>query len=299
MLNRWLGILSLGAMALANAALFKRDILPIWVAEEPPRHGATFLGPGDSIKIQVGIYDANKVRIGTAWTYTRVVPPPEPADTDASVDGGQTQVRGQCRVRVFSRTNLRAMRLPGNLALPEVVIRTSLLFDERGLLDDLDIGLDGLDATIKLKGERFSATDFACQWQVGDQRGSFILPDSATRALGDVLRPFDTLPELYVGRVWRMELINPLAHVMPNSDRRGFDTESVLVRVTAEEKIQHRGREELTYRVEARGVRAWVLPEGRVLRQEVDLPFLGTLTILDEAYTERAWYSGGVELGSD
>jgi hypothetical protein len=36
--------------------------------------------------------------------------------------------------------------------------------------------------------------------------------------------------------------------------------------------------------VEAEGMRAWVTPAGRVIRQEFELPLLGTLLLVEEPY---------------
>jgi hypothetical protein len=277
MLNRWIGITTLGAMAFANTALFFHDLFPMWLAGEAPRSAAVHLSPGEGVRTQAGIFDSHGLRIGTTWTDTRAT---------------------ETRIRIFARTNLRPVRLQGHVT-PQVVIRTNMLLDRQGVLDEIDMSVEGLGTTVRMKGELFSTSDFACQWQVGDQTGSFALPASATRSLGDALRPFDTLPDLFVGRVWRMELVNPLAHVTSRLSGQRFATESVLVRVTAEEEISHGGERVPVYRVEANGLRVWVGLDGRVLRQEIDLPLFGLLTIIDEPYSSRAWYSGGTDLESE
>jgi hypothetical protein len=62
--------------------------------------------------------------------------------------------------------------------------------------------------------------------------------------------------------------------------------ESVLVRCTALESISYGNREIEAYRVEMPKVRAWVAADGQVLRQEVDLPLFGKLTLLDQKYDD-------------
>ncbi|MBU0617110.1 MAG: hypothetical protein KKI02_05290, partial [Planctomycetes bacterium] len=45
-------------------------------------------------------------------------------------------------------------------------------------------------------------------------------------------------------------------------------------------------REKRANILEAEGMRAWVTPAGRVIRQEFELPLLGTLLLVDEPYDE-------------
>ncbi len=70
-------------------------------------------------------------------------------------------------------------------------------------------------------------------------------------------------------------------------------TSSVLVRVTGTESIEHNGRVVEAFRVEADRAVAWVTSDGRVLRQEVDLPLLGRLTLIDEPFDQQQAYQDG------
>ena len=99
------------------------------------------------------------------------------------------------------------------------------------------------------------------------------------------MRPFDGLSNLHVGQSWRLHLINPLAEVVPGFGQ-GFSPDAVLVRVTRREPIQTAAGLVDAHVVEAQAIRAWVGPEGRVLRQELDLPVLGRLVFQDEPYDE-------------
>ena len=68
MLNRWIGIATLGLMLSVNAALVVRDLLPDWLAGDPPESRSLQLSPGDEISTQVGIFDRRGVRVGYCWT---------------------------------------------------------------------------------------------------------------------------------------------------------------------------------------------------------------------------------------
>ena len=58
MANRWIGIVCVAGMLGANSALFLRDILPGWTASDPPEPVALSLRPGESLRIQFGIFNA-------------------------------------------------------------------------------------------------------------------------------------------------------------------------------------------------------------------------------------------------
>ena len=71
MINRWIGIATLGLMLSVNAALLVRDFLPDWMAGEPPLTRALELRDGDEINIQFGLYGREGHRIGHSWTRTK------------------------------------------------------------------------------------------------------------------------------------------------------------------------------------------------------------------------------------
>jgi len=98
------------------------------------------------------------------------------------------------------------------------------------------------------------------------------------------MRPFTLLKDLYVGKTWRMRLINPLPAL------RGGKAEfqAYLVRVAAREEIKHDQKTVECFRIESRNVRAWADMSGQVLVQEVNLPLFGKLTIRQEPYDESA-----------
>lgn len=270
MLNRWLGIITVAAMLVANGAIIYRDVVPDWLAGEAPPSAALQLQPGERRYTQVGIYDARGRLLGRSWTHCW------------RTDPGFV-------VKVLTSTVLGPIALPQGLATPPVHIKTELTYrqdDHR--VDDLDFRIFGLGLPISLRAEAMPSGEFPGTWQVGPRRGSFVLDSRAPAALGDVIRPFDRLPNLYVGRSWRLDLLDPLAQILPGLKAGGLDLEPVLIRVSGKEVIEHQGARIEAFVVEGAGATAWATSDGRVLRQVVNVPLLGELTLRDEPYDEDA-----------
>lgn len=267
MINRWIGILS-GALALLiNGALVLRDVMPGWLAGEPPAAPTQTLHPGQSRTAQVGIFDARGQNIGRSWTVSN--------------HNGNL-------VTVNTLTEIGPVKLPEGVTLPRIHVEVDLLYQRIGdYLDELRFDIEGLGPEISLRGEFFPPDQFPCTWHIGDLQGGFVLDASATRALGDIIRPFDRLPGLYVGRSWRMQLFNPLVQAIPGLRENKMLPDSVLVEVTGTDIIEHQGYQVETFIVEADRTRAWATDTGRVLRQIVDIPVLGKLTLLDETYNRE------------
>jgi hypothetical protein len=270
MLNRCLGVFCVVFMLGANVTLFVRDVLPEWRAGDPPV--AVDLAPGEQARrAQTGIYDERNRSIGTSWTIT--------------------EARGDY-VQVSSRTMLTPISLPNGIVTAPVRVDTDMKYRVAdGLVDELTMLVHGLPILVNLRGMYVPPNEFACRWRLGSpgqggRSGEFVLDAGATRALGNVLRPFSRLPDLYVGQTWRLELINPLLKVIPGLQVDGLLEAPEIARVTRRETIQHAGAAVETLVVEARRTRAWVEPGGTVLRQEIDLPLLGTLTMRDEPFDE-------------
>jgi hypothetical protein len=267
-LNRWVGIICATLMVSANATLFLRDILPGWRGGDPPALDDLSQGTGVERHVQIGIYNAEGTNIGRSWTVTEL------------------QIE---YLNVTSTTMLYPITLPNGIATPPVRVETTLRYRETdGVLAELVMTIRGLPATLELRGDLVPPDDFVCKWRLGPrQQGQFVLDAQATRAIGDVLRPFDRLPGLYVGRTWRMQLLDPLSRVVPGLQAEALVGDTELVRVTRTEIIQHRGEPVETFVVEAPRMRGWVSRDGQVLRQEVDLPILGTLAMNDEPYNAK------------
>jgi hypothetical protein len=266
-MNRMLGLLAVLAFIGANSALILRDLLPTWLAGDPPPPGAQDLRPGWNRLTQTGVFNAQDERIGSIWTEMRSL--------DASL-------------LVASTTLLDVIEVSEEVLTPRLRIDTVMLYQGDNELKTLQMEVHGFGMPIGLRGEYVPPDQFPCKWQVGEHRGSFVLPSSATRAMGSALGPFGSFGELRVGQTWRMELFNPLNHVLPGL-QGGSATRSVIVRVVGRRNVMHNGLGVKVYVLEADRIRAWVSPLGRVLRQEVHLPFFGKLTLLEEPFDLRAY----------
>ncbi len=267
MVNRWLGIVCLSLMASANLAIFLRDVLPAWSSGDPPEGLAHNLRPGMSLQTQVGLFDARGRRIGSSWTHA--------------------EKTSDQLVRVRSWTVLTNGALPA-LRLPAGYLRidTDLTYTSEPRLDELSVRVRGLGIPIELRGQFVPPNDFPCQWIAGSQSGYFVIPAYATRAVGDIVRPFESLSGLYVGQSWKLQLVNPLAGMLPGGSDHGLLGPEVLVRVTRTEPIVYAGKRYEAFVLEAPRMRAWALPDGRVVRQEVDLPVIGKLILQQEPYND-------------
>ncbi|GEM_PF-424388 len=269
-LNRWIGIATASLMVAANAAIVWRDLLPEWLAGDPPPSEPQLLSPGEKRFVQVGIYDEQGRPVGRSWTQA-------------------TRVGTEGIVTTKTVTVLEPIGLPGGLSTPPVRIETAVSYRyNQARVDELDFRMFGLGIPIFLHGEAMATGEFPFTWQVGPHRGKVILDSRAPAALGDVIRPFDRLADLYVGRSWRLDLLDPLSHMLPNLKQTGLSLEPVLIQVTGKENITHQGVPVEAFRVEGGGARAWVAADGQVLRQEVNLPLLGRLILLDEPYDDQA-----------
>jgi len=266
MLNRWIGIATAAAMILANGAVFVRDILPRLMPNDTPPSDAQRLAPNESRYAQVGIFDAAGRCIGRSWTRSN------------------RSTQGEL-VTVQTTTVLQAVALPAGVETPRVRIETELTYraNQRSV-DELHFKMYGLGLPLALDGESMQTGEFACQWQAGTEHGAFLLDAAGTSVFGDVIRPFDNLPDLYIGRTWRLKLLDPVAQIAPGLKESGFELEPIVISVTRTESIRHRGNTVEAFVVEGGGAIAWAARDGRVLRQEVTVPLLGKLVLLDEEY---------------
>lgn len=270
MLNRWIGIVSAAGMILANAALLSRDVLPDWRAGDPPPSEPLLLEPGESRQVQVGIHHADGRRLGTSWTCSR----------RPGADG---------IVMVTNTTVLDPIPLAGRVATPRVRIEMNLTYrSDEARVDEMKFTIVGLSQPVSIHAETMLSGEFPCKWQIGPQEGKVMLDAQAPVLLGDAIRPFDRLPDLYVGRSWHLKLLDPLAHILPELKTSGLSLETTLVQVTRHEELEHGGQQVDTLVVEGAGATAWVAHDGRVLRQEVTLPLIGRLVLLDEPYDDDA-----------
>lgn len=263
MLNRRVGVIA-ALLALGfNGALFSREVLPELLADDPPQSRAMRLEPGDERAEQFGIFDPQGLRIGTCWTRIGRSGDVVTVNNWVALDG-----------RALG-TTLVSTRLTFNTDL-------TYIYDER--LSDLKFRVFGFGRVIQVHGEYVPPADFSCDWQFGQRRGNFLLPASVTQTVGDLVRPFDSLTGLKVGQRWRLAVLNPLAALMSGLNPADRCTDTIVIHVRAEETIQHNRRSVKVFRVESDHFRAWVTPEGRVLRQETEMPMFGSLTLADEPF---------------
>jgi hypothetical protein len=248
----------LGAMA----ALVRRDVWPAWTAQDFPE-----LKPGELIKStrpqeQFGLFRGDGERIGTAWGTV-------------SVSAGET-------LSITGTVLLTGLPL----MLRDIRVETSTEFDAQGELDNFSLDVFGVPmTTIRVRGERHGIY-FPCDIQVGPLHRQANLEMSASRMIGESLRPFTFLPSLRVGQSWRMQILDPISAAI---SRRAEFT-SVIATVTAKEVIYHNGESIECFVVQTapQQSKAWVDATGRVVRQEVEMPGMGRVVVKDEPYDERA-----------
>lgn len=254
-------------MVLANAALLQRDLIPGWTAGKPPALAAYELEYGRVKVAQTGLFNRAGQRIGGIWTETW---------------------RDDLTIYVDSMAVLDELSIAGEELLPALRLDTSLHYNAESQLEELRVAVHGFGLPIWLHGEYLPPDDFRVTWAFGDQTGGFVLPAEATRAMGDLHTPFQGLVGLEVGQTWRHELLNPLSGILPGLHGTTMRSEPIIVQVTGQEKIVHGGVSIRAFTLEAENVRAWISPLGDVLRQELTLPVIGRLTLLDEPYDDNA-----------
>jgi hypothetical protein len=256
-------LLSIGIVLLwmsAMSALFMRDVYPAWTAQDAPpltkEQFAKLLEPQQ----QVGIFDGNGKRRGTAWS-------------DLGTVGGNTAIRGTVYVEDVS-------------LLPAVLVETSTELDEKGELDSFTLNVFGVPATtIQIHGERHGIY-FPCEIQMGPLFRQANLEMAASRMLSDSFRPFTYLPTLKVGQSWRMQVVDPVSAALGG----GTQFIPVIARVTRRETIEHQGKPTECFVVETSPgqAKAWVGQDGHVYVQEVQLPAVGKMVVREEPYNAEA-----------
>lgn len=267
MLNRWLGIASITAMLGANTALVIRDIVPTWTAGDPPRSSLYSLVGDDDFGQKLGIYDNDGQHVGDSWTLAR---------------------RSGEVLTVYTWTNFESGYIGAAALATPILIRSKITFDARQRPDALQIVVRGLGETMQLDGQLVEPNDFTCRWKIGEAEGDFILPADMLRVFSEVTRPFDHMANLRVGQSWRMHIFNPLSALMPGTNARNMGGEMIVAEVTGQENLFHRGENIRVFIVETDRARAWVAPDGRVVQQQIELPILGRLVLIDEPYDDVA-----------
>ncbi len=255
-MNRLLGSILAITWLIAMGALVQRDVLPLWTAEEPPRQ---VLPAGE---YQIGIFNQADSRIGTTWISTSPSP----------------------MMMVRSTTVLEVAKITGMLPVSGTwILGTDLMYDSDERLDQFRFTLNAPGVVGEVNAERIER-DFSVIAKLGDLKKTLLLDGELSRYLSETLRPFTHLERLHVGQSWRIRLLDPFALMKSQS----VEFQSQLAKVTRRETIHHRDREIDCFRVETPTAVAWADEFGRVLKQQVQLPLIGTWTLLDEAVDVEA-----------
>jgi hypothetical protein len=257
-MNRALGTLVTLTWLFAMGALIHRDILPFWQAQDPPSQN---IPPG---QFQVSIHSQHGRRIGTTWVTTTPV-------------ASYTLVASRTRLDVGALSGLSTMA-------GELFVETELTYAADDTLDEFSLKLDSGALSAIVSGARYGR-EYACTATIGPVTRTLSFDGELSSLLGDSLRPFTYLEGLHVGQSWRLRLIDPLELLRSQS----LDFTTQLVRVTRRETIQHAGRAVECLRIETDGTVAWADDDGRVLRQEVRIPFLGKWVISAEPFDEASY----------
>jgi hypothetical protein len=242
----------------AMTALFVRDVWPAWSAQDAPPLNRKQLADLPQRQEQFGIFKAGGERIGTARSDLQATPE-------------RTTIRGTIAINALG-------------IIPALRIESETEFDSAGGLDSFDLRVIGIASTrITVRGER-RGIYFPVEMHFGTFHRQANLDMSATRLIGDSMRPFTFLPTLHVGQSWRMQLLDPIAAAL--SGKTQF--RPIVARVTRQETIEHLGKTVDCFVVETspQQVTAWVDAHGRVLVQEVDLPGFGRIQAREEPYDE-------------
>ncbi len=243
----------------ATAWLVWKDIVPAWTAQDPPKIVASDWVRQYGRRAQFGIFDSRGRRVGSVWTHYA---------------GGVSSERED-------EIYLNGLPLLGPTPI-YIDIRSK--FNMEGMLDEIDIALLGFWDPIRIHGERFHS-QFALGIDRGAAKNVIKIDLNLAGTFSDAFRPFDAMPNLFVGRSWRMQVFNPIAAVT------GIGAEFIpmVVRVVRREVIQVDGRPRDCFVVETTNARAWVeRSSGVVLVQEVTLPVGGTYTVRYETYDDAA-----------
>lgn len=255
-MNRLLGSILALTWLIAMGALVQRDVLPQWTAQEPPRQ---LLPAGD---YQVGIFNQANKRIGTTWITTSPSP----------------------MMMVRSTTVLEAGKVAGMLPVHGTwILSTDLVYDTQERLEHFKFTLNAPGVYGEVDAERIER-DFSVIAKFGELKKTLLLDGELSRYLSETLRPFTHLERLRVGQSWRIRLLDPFSLIKNQS----VEFQTQLARVTRRETIQVDDGMVDCFRVETPTATAWADENGKVLKQEVRLPLIGTWTLLDEPYDKES-----------
>jgi len=256
-LNRLLGIIVTGVWLVAMTALVRRDLLPYWLADDPP--AAVMIAH----QSQMGVTDSAGRRIGAIWVRTST---------------------GPQLATVRSTTYLEPRALAQQLLhINRILIESDLTYERDGTLYEFAIAVFGAGIPIRIKGERLG-TDFAVSATAGDLKTMLALDGETFQHLGETIRPFGRLGRLSVGLRWRVRVLDPFSALTGGAPR--FYTH--LSTVTRRETLDIDGEAIECFRIELPGAIAWSDARGDIVRQEVQTPLLGRWIMTREPFDELA-----------
>ena len=239
------------------SVLIQRDVVPFWQTQDPPSQS---IPPG---RFQVAIGMEGGRRLGTTWVTTTPMASYTAVESTTQLDVGALS---------------KMARLAGTLFL-----ETQLTYGPSDTLDEFTFTLDSGAFSAEVSGARYDR-EYACTATFGRVTKTLTFDGRLSQFLGDSFRPFTYLKGLHVGQSWRLRLIDPLAMLQS----RSLEFSTQLVRVTRRETIEHAGQRVNCFRIETDGAIAWADADGRVLRQQVRIPFLGTWVLEAEPFNDQA-----------
>ncbi len=262
MLGRSLSIFVVLFWLASMSWLVAHDVVPAWTAQDLPKFVAgDWLSRQHSVS-QARIESAGGKRVGTVWT--------EYIPTTA----------GLSRQDIIWLSDIP--RMPPLPEMPPMLVRIDTDFTTDGKLDSFALELFGYGEPVSLQGERYSGY-LAFRLDVGTARTQLFKVDASVAGLvADAFHPFPPMPSLEVGQSWRMYVVNPLA-VLTGA---GAKLMPLVVNVTGTQMLQGPDGAKSCFVLEADKAKAWVDPNGQVLRQEIELPYGGKFTTIAEPYDQ-------------
>ncbi len=237
--------------------LIRHDLIPAWTAQDVPAIDTGAWLPDERLESQARIEDKFGRRVGTVWTIHRR-------------SQGRVARRDVFWIQHFS-------------VLPPLRIEVESDFSPKGRLDEFHLQVFGVGQRVEIVAEDYSG-NLAFRLWVGRRDELFKVDASAVGMLGDVFRPFPVLPNIEVGQSWRLHVVNPLAAIS------GFGSRLIpmVVTVTGRDNLPTPDGAVDCFVVETdQGAKAWVDDRGTVLKQQMEMPVGGLITVVAEPFDEK------------
>jgi hypothetical protein len=235
--------------------LFAHDVWPRWTAKNPPVLKATDWLRTEGRQSQYDLEDEFG-RFGSVWTEYQL---------------DQAAMSRSDLIWIFRAPPLLAGFAP-------VRIHVDSTYTGAGVLDEITMRVETPQADVELHGERFHS-GYSFKLDSGPIERTLKVPITSGGAITSAFNPLGALTNLHVGDRWNMQIVNPIATVTGIGD----PFIPLLIEVTGEERLKLPDGERNCTIVEAKGVKAWIDPNGAVQKQELLLPVIGKLTIVRRA----------------